>query len=93
MATIIYQHGSSTSPARRCDASCHKAKPGSKCRCVCGGRYHGVGSSEVAQEMLMRDAWERAQQRSGSKVPSFQDLAETHPPKNGPLVLAEWETL
>ena len=40
--------------ARRCDSSCHRArKP--KCRCICGGRYHGVGSSQIAQQMLTPD--------------------------------------
>lgn len=39
---------------RRCDGTCHKAKH-PKCICVCGGRYHGAGSSDKAQEMLTRD--------------------------------------
>lgn len=39
---------------RRCDATCHKAKkPG--CTCICGGRYHGRGSSAAAQEALTED--------------------------------------
>lgn len=39
---------------RRCDATCHKAKkPG--CTCICGGRYHGRGSSEAAREELTKD--------------------------------------
>ena len=38
---------------RRCDACCHNAK-GPKCRCVCGGRYHG--KREAAREMFARDA-------------------------------------
>jgi len=32
----------------RCDARCHEAK-GDRCRCICGGAFHGVGS---------RIAWE-----------------------------------
>ena len=39
---------------RRCDATCHKAKK-PKCACICGGRYHGTGSSGAAQEQLTRD--------------------------------------
>ena len=35
MATIM------TSGNRRCDAVCHSAK-GSKCTCICSGRYHGA---------------------------------------------------
>lgn len=31
---------------RRCDATCHKAKKAG-CVCICGGRYHGKGSSEA----------------------------------------------
>lgn len=39
---------------QRCDATCHRArKP--KCVCICGGRYHGRGSSEAAQQQLTRD--------------------------------------
>lgn len=50
--TIMTQGNSERT--RRCDASCHAAKrPG--CRCICGGRYHGVGSSEAAQEQLTKD--------------------------------------
>lgn len=39
---------------RRCNGTCHKAhKP--KCGCICGGRYHGMGSSEAAQQQLTKD--------------------------------------
>lgn len=27
----------------RCDATCHAARAGSKCVCICGGRNHGAG--------------------------------------------------
>jgi len=36
---------------RRCDSRCHTAR-GPKCRCICGGRYHGCGSSEIAERMV-----------------------------------------
>lgn len=39
---------------RRCDATCHRAKK-PDCACICGGRYHGKGSSEAAQEQLTKD--------------------------------------
>lgn len=39
---------------RRCDGTCHKAKR-PECTCICGGRYHGKGSSEAAQEALTAD--------------------------------------
>lgn len=38
----------------RCDAHCHEAQE-PKCRCICGGRYHGRGSSRAAQEALTED--------------------------------------
>ena len=52
MSTIMTQGDSDGQ--RRCDATCHKAKK-PKCTCICGGRYHGKGSSEAAQEQLTRD--------------------------------------
>lgn len=52
MATII-SVGDSRS-ARRCDATCHTAKRPA-CSCVCGGRYHGIGSSSAAQQQLTQD--------------------------------------
>jgi hypothetical protein len=39
---------------RRCDAKCHTATS-PDCDCICGGRYHGAGSSDVAQERLTTD--------------------------------------
>lgn len=52
MATIMAV--SNSEGTRRCDGTCHTAKR-PKCVCVCGGRYHGVGSTTTAQEMLTRD--------------------------------------
>lgn len=48
--TIMTQRDSDG--ARRCDATCHKAKH-AKCVCICGGRYHRTG--DQAQELLTRD--------------------------------------
>lgn len=50
MATIMGGLGKN----QRCDATCHKAKR-PRCGCICGGRYHGCGSSEAAQQQLTRD--------------------------------------
>ncbi len=52
-ATIMTAHNSEGCYGR-CDARCHKAAH-PDCDCICGGRYHGVGSSKKAQEMLTDD--------------------------------------
>jgi hypothetical protein len=57
MATIISAGGAMGGPGggdRRCDAKCHTAKE-PECECVCGGAYHGRGSSDVARERLTED--------------------------------------
>lgn len=51
--TTIMAVGNSES-TRRCDSRCHTAKT-SRCTCICQGRYHGCGSSAVAQEWLTDD--------------------------------------
>lgn len=51
--TIMTQ-GDRDGTHRRCDASCHGAKRPA-CACICGGRYHGAGSSEAAQAQLTKD--------------------------------------
>jgi len=38
----------------RCDAKCHEAAEPA-CDCICGGRLHGVGSSQTAIEMQTED--------------------------------------
>lgn len=45
MTTLIAQEGSSGT--QRCDAHCHNARRDTECRCVCRGRYHGVGIAEA----------------------------------------------
>ena len=55
MATIMSQHGAGGGEkGRHCNATCHRAKK-PQCACICGGRYHGCGSSEAAQQMLTKD--------------------------------------
>ena len=39
---------------RRCDGTCHNAKH-RKCRCICGGKNHGVGTIQAVQNT--RDLW------------------------------------
>lgn len=34
---------------RVCNATCHNAK-GSKCRCWCGGKFHGTGGAAAREE-------------------------------------------
>lgn len=59
MTTLISVHNSD-GLVGRCDAHCHDAKtPAAECKCVCGGRNHGVGKEkaientrEMAETML-----------------------------------------
>lgn len=43
-------------PGHVCNARCHDGHWDTRCRCVCGGRYHGVGSDRaphlVAEDLL-----------------------------------------
>lgn len=51
--TIIAVYNSSGCVGR-CDAHCHEAlEP--HCVCICGGKYHGAGSSQAAQKALTED--------------------------------------
>jgi len=56
VVTLIQESGSG-GRGRRCDARCYQAKR-PKCRCVCGGRNHGVGLAQA--QANMREDWERA---------------------------------
>ncbi len=58
MTTLITR--STSRGTRRCDGLCHNAT-GKKCRCVCGGKNHGVGenqavinTADMAQELLQK---------------------------------------
>ncbi len=46
MATLIVEEDPGRR-GRRCDAICHGAL-GSRCACICGGRYHGMGNTPGA---------------------------------------------
>lgn len=45
MTTIITAYRGET-PIGRCNATCYNAK-GKTCRCICGGRNHGVGPGQA----------------------------------------------
>jgi hypothetical protein len=71
MATIMSGGGANGGPNggdRHCTARCHCAKE-PDCECICGGRYHGCGSSAKAQEQLTVD-WlgEEWRERFGALV-------------------------
>ena len=66
--SMIMQSGN-----RRCDSVCHSAK-GSKCTCICGGRYHGA-SVNRSMESERRDIeeilyWKAAASYSADHVES-----------------------
>jgi len=46
MTTLISAHNGDGCIGR-CDARCYNAK-GERCRCICGGRNHGVGREKAA---------------------------------------------
>ena len=58
---------------RRCDAVCHSAK-GSKCTCICGGRYHGasVNRSMTTEQKDIQEIlyWKAAASYSADHVDS-----------------------
>lgn len=74
MATILEAH-TAAGTTRRCDAICHDAKH-TKCGCICGGVFHGIGSARAAEvtperlaevrESMALDAGEYAQLRIGA---------------------------
>lgn len=53
-----------TGRARRCDAGCHDAAPGGHCECVCGGRFHGIGSRSAVGV----PGWERDEARRAVRL-------------------------
>jgi hypothetical protein len=76
VATVLLVGGSEG--ARRCDGKCHGAEFGSRCECVCLGRYHGLGAgarAQVVEDLLGPDSSEwlhdferRAQELGGELV-------------------------
>jgi len=66
MATLISWETSGGKKGR-CDARCHNAK-GPRCRCICGGRYHGAALRPGGVEQAVRDTWEEAIQEAEQKA-------------------------
>lgn len=67
---------------RRCDDRCHRAK-GTRCRCFCGGYYHGKnGTGAVNREALTQATEEGARK-----------LLEQHGFKKGETVYIEQRKL
>jgi len=48
MTTVIEARRSGGSLIGRCAEKCHTAK-GKKCKCICGGKNHGVGLAKAIE--------------------------------------------
>ena len=59
----------------RCSASCYDAPPGTRCRCVCGGKNHGVGEIvAMGQSHELRRKFESAELHPATAQVVFEDL-------------------
>jgi hypothetical protein len=59
--TTVLSYQNSSGESGRCDAKCHKAKPGSPCSCICQGMNHAAGSkAALANARAMASDWIRA---------------------------------
>ena len=45
---VLLEVRTESGTTRRCDGVCHRAKRGGPCRCVCDGKFHGVGDEGAA---------------------------------------------
>lgn len=45
---VLLRHDASGKRGR-CDARCYNGKRNGKCRCICGGRNHGVGAMQAIE--------------------------------------------
>jgi hypothetical protein len=50
MSTVLAEH--KEDGTRKCDATCHTAKPGSPCVCVCTGVFHAIASRVAAGDLV-----------------------------------------
>lgn len=65
MATLMAVYNSQGCVGR-CDARCYNAK-GPRCRCICGGKNHGVGLAKARDNTArMADAEVRANAREAN---------------------------
>ncbi len=55
---------------RRCDSRCHRAK-GTRCKCFCGGAFHGTAGA-INREALSRFADDPALQEEFLKAHGFK---------------------
>ena len=55
MATII-SWSNNEGTKGRCDARCHNAKH-DKCKCICGGTFHGKARQPGGVEKVIEDKW------------------------------------
>lgn len=46
MTTLISHYSGGGRCVGRCDTRCHDAR-GPICRCICGGRFHGMGFAQA----------------------------------------------
>jgi len=51
MAVLMQQISCGGQRKRQCNASCHNARS-PKCRCICGGRFHGKAREGMLQECV-----------------------------------------
>lgn len=65
--TTVMTWGNSDGIKGRCDAKCHNAA-GSKCTCMCGGRYHGSALEEGGVEQLQRDNFDEVCQEAKARA-------------------------
>ncbi len=57
--TTIMTWGNSSGTRGRCDAKCHNAKH-DKCKCMCGGKFHGASHHAGGIEQAVKDRWDDA---------------------------------
>lgn len=76
MTTLItWYHGGKT---RRCDGTCHDAKL-PKCRCICGGRFHGIATRARTEHVtVLEEAGRMLKEQLGGEVtlPALQLMFE-----------------
>lgn len=57
--TTIMSWGNSDGTKGLCDGKCHNAE-GTRCRCMCGGRFHGAARQPGGVVEVIRKNWEEA---------------------------------
>ena len=71
---VLMELRTSGGKVRRCDARCYNAK-GPKCRCICGGRNHGVGLQK-AIENTREEALKALEAMGAEDLPLFKELLD-----------------